>query len=84
MVPELLPDGREQPGVRARSTAIVHVNLTALHEDGAEIYFSANRMILSAGLQGQIPPAYIDRITRVEDGRVLWPLPEAPVAVVLA
>eukprot|EP00969_Alexandrium_andersonii_P293112 12954662-Alexandrium_andersonii.AAC.1 len=84
MVPELLPFGREQPGVRAGSAAIVHVNLAALHEDRAEISFSANRVILTAGFQGDIPPAYLDKITRAEDGRVLWPMDEAPVAVVLA
>eukprot|EP00969_Alexandrium_andersonii_P178041 7872671-Alexandrium_andersonii.AAC.1 len=33
-------------------------------------YFSSNRVVLSAGFQGQIPPAYLDKITRVEDGRV--------------
>eukprot|EP00969_Alexandrium_andersonii_P081941 3611714-Alexandrium_andersonii.AAC.1 len=80
MVPELVPFGQEQPGVRAGSTAIVHVNVEALHEDKAEIYFSANHVILTAGFQGDTPPCYLVRITRARNGRVLWPMEEAPVA----
>eukprot|EP00969_Alexandrium_andersonii_P091940 4058392-Alexandrium_andersonii.AAC.1 len=68
MVPELRADGREQPGARAGSGAIVHVDLERLHRDNATIYLSANRVILTAGLSGCIPPQYLRRIERVSDG----------------
>eukprot|EP00969_Alexandrium_andersonii_P054135 2383091-Alexandrium_andersonii.AAC.1 len=84
MVSQLVPYGQQQPGVRAGSTAIVHVNVAGLQADGAEIYFSANQVILTAGFQGSIPPCYLIRITRARDGEVLYPPREAPVSVLLA
>eukprot|EP00969_Alexandrium_andersonii_P120325 5319356-Alexandrium_andersonii.AAC.1 len=84
MVPQLRTDGREQPGVRAGSGAIVHVDLERLYRDNATIYFSVNNVILTAGLSGKIPPQYLRRIERVSDGREMWPLGRAPMHVLLA
>ena len=71
LVPSLRTDGGEQPGVRAGSDAIVHVDLARLHKHQAIIYTSVNGVILTAGFAGNVPPQYISKTESVPDGRVL-------------
>eukprot|EP00969_Alexandrium_andersonii_P331074 14633742-Alexandrium_andersonii.AAC.1 len=84
MVAQLNEDGRDQPGLRHGSSAVVSVDLEKLGQDGVTIYKSVNKVILTAGVAGCIPPQYLPRIVKISDHRVLWPLERAPLNVVLA
>ena len=76
--------GERRAGWRDGSTAAVEVSLTALLRSGAKVYKTKNDAFLSRGADGNISPAFIRKITRLDTGEQLFPPPEAPIAVQVA
>lgn len=49
-------------GMRLNSQVAIYVDLARAARDGIRFYRSANDVILSAGINGSIPPEYIERV----------------------
>ena len=60
-------------GVRDGTDVIIQVDLEALYRVGVKIQFAeATGVILTSGINGNIPPRFIIRITEKSTGKELW------------
>ena len=61
------------PGLRHKSNVLVMVDMQAAMKDGIKFFVSQNRVVLTRGKDGVLPPKYIQAIVKLDSKRtVLW------------
>ena len=87
MVASVNDQGRDQPGIRHGSDAVVEVNLRQLFDTGGTIYYSESGVYLTEGHSGAIPAVMINAIYAYDGfvlGERLFPMDTAPAGAVAA
>eukprot|EP01083_Nonionella_stella_P189192 699115_1 len=62
-------------GMRYNCQILIYIDLEYALKDGIQFFLSQNNVILSSGLNGQLPPKYFKKVTTFEKGKpgkVLW------------
>lgn len=67
-------------GMRQNCQIAIYVDLSRAAREGVRFYRSANNVILSEGVGGAVPPAYIDRVWHIQKKIQLYP-PTAALAL---
>ena len=59
-------------GIRSGSQVAVVIDGDQCVADGIEILESANKVVLTEGIEGTLPPAYITQVYELDSGRILY------------
>eukprot|EP00299_Pterocystis_sp_00344_P009039 c3665_g1_i1.p1 GENE.c3665_g1_i1~~c3665_g1_i1.p1 ORF type:complete len:242 (+),score=36.08 c3665_g1_i1:75-728(+) len=55
-------------GMRKSVEVLIYIDVESAMRDGIAFFWSANRVILSSGIDGVLPPRYFAKVIRVSDG----------------
>lgn len=72
-----LPGSHVMSGARTTANVAIFVDVPAAIAAGVKFYRSSNGVILSAGLDGVLPPAFFQRVVQLDRGKEGEPLPFA-------
>jgi 2'-phosphotransferase len=65
-------------GMRQNCEIAVYVDLPRAARDGVPFYRSQNNVLLSDGINGAVPPQYIERIVHIKQKTQIYPPPNFP------
>merc|ERR1711972_1130750 len=60
-------------GMRYNTEIAIWVNLPEALKNSVPFFLSKNQVILSPGIEGVVPPRFLERVTDLVTGAQLWP-----------